>query len=164
MFQQNNHNSCPNRAETTPLRSLSITWSFPKWNTKMTDVSDMSTLPILCYSQKRHFFLEVRDFVLFNNMTTKINFSTISCQWIHWIWGKNQIKQWRIQGFPRDWGDNLSGGDANIRFCKKIPKNCMKLIEFGRGDARPKFYYVDPPLSNQNQTKGLDPRIFLVEG
>ena len=26
-----------------------------------------------------------------------------------------------------------------------IPKNCMKLKEFGPG-GRPKFYYVDPPL------------------
>ena len=29
----------------------------------------------------------------------------------------------------------------------KFPKNCMKLKEFGpQGGARPKFYYVDPPL------------------
>ena len=39
-------------------------------------------------------------------------------------------------------------GDANIRFCQNFTKNCMKLKEFmpPGGDARPKFYYVDPPL------------------
>ena len=48
-------------------------------------------------------------------------------------------------GFPRGGGAN-SGGDQHT-ISPKFPKNCMKLKEFGPGGgARPKFYYVDPPL------------------
>ena len=77
--------------------------------------------------------------------------------------------------FPRGVGANLPGGGGRQHtILQKFPKNCMKLKEFERGDGggggwggdytRSKFYYVDPPLSNQNQSKGLDPGIFLVEG
>ena len=41
----------------------------------------------------------------------------------------------------------------------KIPKNCMKLKEFGPGGggaARPKFYYVDPPLLLNSKSTDLD--------
>ena len=46
-------------------------------------------------------------------------------------------------GFPR-------GGGRQHTILPNFPKNCMKLKEFGPpgggGGARPKFYYVDPPL------------------
>ena len=48
-------------------------------------------------------------------------------------------------GFPREGGTNSPGGHQHM-ILPKFPKNCMKLKEFGRGGARPKFYYVDPPL------------------
>ena len=52
-------------------------------------------------------------------------------------------------GFPRGEGANSPGGGRQHTILPKIPKNCMKLKEFGppggRG-AHPKFYYVDPPL------------------
>ena len=53
-------------------------------------------------------------------------------------------------GFPRDGGANRpgKGGGANIQFCQISPKNCMKLKEFGRVGARPKFYYEDRPLQS----------------
>ena len=47
-------------------------------------------------------------------------------------------------------GRQLSGGGHQHKILPKFPKNCMKLKEFGPrgkgGGARPKFYYVDPPL------------------
>ena len=58
-------------------------------------------------------------------------------------------------GFPLGGGAN----SRNIRCCKKFPKICIKLIEFGApggGGARPKFYYVESAtdhgllLSNNN--------------
>ena len=50
-------------------------------------------------------------------------------------------------GFPRGGGANSPEGGHQHRILPKFPKNCMKLKEFGpRGGARPKFYYVDPPL------------------
>ena len=40
-------------------------------------------------------------------------------------------------GFPQGGGANSPGGGANIRFCQKFPKICMKLKEFGPpGGAR----------------------------
>ena len=42
----------------------------------------------------------------------------------------NRRGQWRIKDFPEE-GAQLPRGGANIRFCKKFPKNCMKLREFG---------------------------------
>ena len=50
-------------------------------------------------------------------------------------------------GFPRGGGANSPGGRQHT-ILPKFPKNCMKLKEFGPrgGGARPKFYYVDPPL------------------
>ena len=50
-------------------------------------------------------------------------------------------------GFPPRWGRQPPGG-GNIWFCQIFPKNCMKLKKFGlEGRRRPKFYYVDPPLT-----------------
>ena len=44
-------------------------------------------------------------------------------------------------------GPNSLGEGGQHTILLKFPKNCMKLKEFGpRGGARPKFYYVDPPL------------------
>ena len=54
-------------------------------------------------------------------------------------------------GYPRGGGANSQGGRQNT-ILPKFPKNCMKLKNIwtrvgGRGvGARPKFYYVDPPL------------------
>ena len=50
-------------------------------------------------------------------------------------------------GFPRGGGANSPGGCQHT-ILPNFPKNCMKLKEFGPpgGGARPKFYYVDPPL------------------
>ena len=57
--------------------------------------------------------------------------------------------QWRIQDFPEEGAPTPQGGGGRQHtILPKFPKNCMKLKEFGppgRG-ARPKFYYVDPPL------------------
>ena len=49
--------------------------------------------------------------------------------------------------FPRGGGANSPGGRQHT-ILPNFPKNCMKLKEFGPpgGGARPKFYYVDPPL------------------
>ena len=50
-------------------------------------------------------------------------------------------------GFPRGGGANSPGGRQHT-ILPNFPKNCMKLKEFGpQGGARPKFYYVDPPLN-----------------
>ena len=53
--------------------------------------------------------------------------------------------QWRIQDFPEEGAPTLQGGRQHT-ILPNFPKNCMKLKEFGPGGARPKFYYVDPPL------------------
>ena len=55
--------------------------------------------------------------------------------------------QWRIQDFPEEGAPTLQGGCQHT-ILPNFPKNCMKLKEFGPpgGGARPKFYYVDPPL------------------
>ena len=47
-------------------------------------------------------------------------------------------------GFPRGGAPTLQGRQHAVLL--NFPNNCMKLKEFGRGGARPKFYYVDPPL------------------
>ena len=63
--------------------------------------------------------------------------------------------QWRIQDFPEEGAPNPQGGRQHT-ILPKIPKNCMKLKEFGPpgGGARPKFYYVDPPLLAPNYVCG----------
>ena len=44
-------------------------------------------------------------------------------------------------------GRQLSRGDANIRFCQIFQKlHKIERIWTPGGGARPKFYYVDPPL------------------
>ena len=55
--------------------------------------------------------------------------------------------QWRIQDFPEEGAPTPQGGRQHT-ILPNFPKNCMKLKEFGPqgGGARPKFYYVDPPL------------------
>ena len=54
--------------------------------------------------------------------------------------------QWRIQDFPEEGAPTLQGGRQHT-ILPNFPKNCMKLKEFGPGGgARPKFYYLDPPL------------------
>ena len=58
---------------------------------------------------------------------------------------------WKISGgsriSPRR-GRQLPRGGRQHTILPNFPKNCMKLKEFGPpgGGARPKFYYVDPPL------------------
>ena len=57
-------------------------------------------------------------------------------------------------GFPQGGGANPGGrGGCQHTILPKFPKNCMKLKEFGPGGegARPKFYYVDPPLASVNE-------------
>ena len=52
-----------------------------------------------------------------------------------------------VLGFPRGGGANSPGGGGGAP-TYDFAKNCMKLKEFGPpGGLRPKFYYVDPPLS-----------------
>ena len=54
--------------------------------------------------------------------------------------------QWRIQDFPEVLATILQRGPPTYDFAN-ICQNCMKLKELGApGGARPKFYYVDPPL------------------
>ena len=55
--------------------------------------------------------------------------------------------QWRIQDFPEEGAPTPQGGRQHM-ILPIFPENCMKLKEFGPpgGGARPKFYYVDPPL------------------
>ena len=56
--------------------------------------------------------------------------------------------QWRIQDFDEEGAPTLREGGRQHTILPNFPKNCMKLKEFGPpGGARPKFYYVDPPLS-----------------
>ena len=66
------------------------------------------------------------------------------------------ITQWRIQDFPEVGAPTLRGGGRQHTNLSKFPKNCMKLKEFGpgggRGAARPKFYYVDPPLLQETSS------------
>ena len=59
--------------------------------------------------------------------------------------------QWRIQDFSEEGAPTPRGGGCQHTILPKIPKNCMKLKEFRPpggmgGGARPKFYFVDPPL------------------
>ena len=49
-------------------------------------------------------------------------------------------------GFPQGGGVNPLGDVPTYDFAKFSQKNCTKLKEFGPRGARPKFYYVDPPL------------------
>ena len=57
-------------------------------------------------------------------------------------------------GFPRGGGANSPGGRQHT-ILPYFPKNCMKLKEFGSGGgARPKFYYVDPPLISVDTQNG----------
>ena len=61
---------------------------------------------------------------------------------------KTEALQWRIQDFPEEGAPTLGGGRQHT-ILPNFPKKCMKLKEFGPpggGGARPKFYYVDPPL------------------
>ena len=53
--------------------------------------------------------------------------------------------QWRIQDFPKT-GAQAPQEGCQLMILPTSPKDCMKLKEFGPGGARPKFYYVDPPL------------------
>ena len=58
--------------------------------------------------------------------------------------------QWRIQDFPEVGATTLQRGPPTYDFAN-ICQNCMKLKELGArggggGVARPKFYYLDPPL------------------
>ena len=53
-------------------------------------------------------------------------------------------------GFPRGCGAYPPEEEGCQHMIYQIsPKNCMKVKEFGPdgGSARPKFYYVDPPLN-----------------
>ena len=59
-------------------------------------------------------------------------------------------QQWKSPvadpGFPRGGAPTPQGGRQHT-ILPKFPKNGMKLKEFGPGGgARPKLYYVDPPL------------------
>ena len=66
------------------------------------------------------------------------------------MWVDGWVNGWAVAdlGFPRGGGANSPGGGRQHMISPKFPKNCMKLKEFGPpgGGARPKFYYVDPPL------------------
>ena len=54
-------------------------------------------------------------------------------------------------GFPRGGAPTIQGRRQHTSL-PNFPKNCMKLKEFGPpGGARPKFYYVDPPLPTIRQ-------------
>ena len=50
-------------------------------------------------------------------------------------------------GFPRGGGANSPGGAPTYDFAKSFQKmHEIERILSPRGGARPKFYYVDPPL------------------
>ena len=51
-------------------------------------------------------------------------------------------------GFPRG-GAGIPPGGCQHTVLPNVPKNCMKLKEFGpQGGTRPNFYYVDLPLQS----------------
>ena len=66
-------------------------------------------------------------------------------------------------GFPQGGGTNFPGGRQHT-ISPKFPKNCMKLKEFGPlGGTRPKFYYVDLPLTiNTKHIYTFLPITFLI--
>ena len=49
-------------------------------------------------------------------------------------------------GFPRGGGANPQGEGANLLFGQKIPKNYMKMKEFGPGGRVPGAPPLDPPM------------------
>ena len=55
--------------------------------------------------------------------------------------------QWRIQDFPEEGAPTLQAGEPTYDFAKFSQKlHEIERIWTPRGGARPKFYYVDPPL------------------
>ena len=91
----------------------------------------------------------------------------------HAVFGKNlknnsNFGSWRtpLSGgsriSPRR-GRQLPGGGANIQFHQNFPKTAWnwKNLDPQEGGARPKFYYVDPPLP---LGKILDPPLPLKTG
>ena len=56
----------------------------------------------------------------------------------------------------------LQGGRQHT-ILANFPKNCMKLKEFGPpGGARPKFYFVDPPLLSLLLSLALAPGLLVA--
>ena len=56
-------------------------------------------------------------------------------------------KQWRIQDFPEEGAPTPWGGAPTYDFAIFSQKlHEIERISAPRGGARPKFYYVDPPL------------------
>ena len=60
---------------------------------------------------------------------------------------KSSLSSVADRGFLRGEGANPAGwgGGRQHTILPNFPKNCLKLKEFG-GGARPKIYYIDPPL------------------
>ena len=69
-------------------------------------------------------------------------------------------------GFPQGGGANSPGGRQHT-ILPIFPENCMKLKEFGPpggGAARPKFYYVDPPLERCGGWGTIELELFECDG
>ena len=70
-------------------------------------------------------------------------------------------RQWRIQDFPEEGAPTLGGGGGAstynfVEFSQKLYEIERIWIPSGGGGARPKFYYVDPPL-----TVDIHPKIYM---
>ena len=73
--------------------------------------------------------------------------------------------------FPRGGGANSQGGSPTYEFAKISQKlhEIERILDPGGGGARPKFYYVDPPLRMIRSDRIgpkilLDPLVILVDG
>ena len=77
---------------------------------------------------------------------------TVKCG--HFIRQFSQYLTVADPGFPRGGGANSPGGAPTYDFAKFPQKpHEIERIWTPRGDARPKFYYVDPPLLMPLSTK-----------
>ena len=72
------------------------------------------------------------------------------CHLTRLVWLANQ---WRIQDFPEEGAPTLQGGAPTYDFAKFSPKlhEIERIWTPGGGGARPKFYYVDPPLQTNEE-------------
>ena len=98
-------------------------------------------------------------------LTSTNNFELINLthqmNWIRWeatCHSTEKISrcQWRIQDFPEEGAPTLQRGAPTYDFAK-FPQKLHEIERIwppGGGGARPKFYYVDPPLAVVPNSKG----------
>ena len=112
----------------------------------------LSLRSLVCFGSKGHcfffFFLVVFDNIFVREGDELSNMRPSGCTVRSCCHSVKPLPTLSVAdpGFPRGGGANSPGGHQHT-ILPKFPKNCMKLKEFGPGGARPKFYYVDPPLS-----------------